>query len=756
MPELDLIIIAEKPSVGRELAAAILTGSKKTAAGFIVGRDAGGLAVGVSWVRGHLVGLSYFEDYDPAMSAWSFDSLPFAPSDWKFKEHALKSGGAGKLLKDLKGFLKHLKATGEVVNCCDAGREGELIFRKAITHLRATTKSTTYSRMWCRSNTTKALTEAYGKRFPLAEKKGLAQAAYTRDQADWLLGLNMTRMATICLGGEHKGAKLGTLSVGRVQTPTLALIVDREEAINKFTPADFWEVYGEFPSGRGKADLTAFYEASNKTAVMGSPPKGTEDAKVIWDEALATKFVDYCKRVTPYKVEDKTSMKNQYAPLPFDLPTAQKRFAESRGWSASKTLEILQELYEKKLLTYPRTDFRYFPEDLKDQVYANIKGLWAKLAALGCKRLGVLPMPAKTVSDAAKCFNDKKIGDHFALSPTDDMSALSSLGGSAHDKDLMHAFMAVVQAAVIAIDAPAEISAMERTWVSDAKPVFVFKAKAEDCVSAGWKRWLPKPPTSKVLPPKVSGTEHPTEVELSKGTTSKPKRYNTATILSAMENAARNMGDISLAADPTTYDDAKDAMKDKGLGTAATRASILDNLAKKKYIKTVKRDLVPEEKGIYLIHQLKDRMPLITIPLSTAEMEHKLVLMENDDPKAPSRLEFLEDLLAELKRVKTTMPTGGIRRMRTAATDTGVPCPVTGKNITDNGTFFKAACLPKVALWKEMAGKSFRVSDYKDILYALHSGKPAPCFGFKSKAGAPFNACLVVKKDKLELDFGKH
>lgn len=742
-----IVIVAEKESAAGDIAKGLFSAKPKAVGRSYQGSLATGEEVAVTWLAGHMYELASPEAYNPSFKDWSTGYLPIAPPKWEFTQ--LKKSTAENAIRMAETVVRGLAGKGEVINACDAEREGELIFRKFIKPVRLPA-AMRMSRMWIHSFTPAKLAEAFLKRRPHSEYNALGESAATRDEADWFWGMNMTRLVTRTVGPE-------LLSVGRVQTPTLAMIVDRDKAIQEFKPAPFWEIAGEFPSGKAKADLTLFFNSPKKAAILGSPPPGTEDAKVFWDKAMAMRVCAAMKAATPYKVEEKNEIEIKSAPLPYSLPEIQKRANTAWGWSAADTLGHLQHLYEKGLASYPRTNSRGFPEAERDEVYAALEKVWPVFAPLGV-RLGKLALPSKAVADKARAFDDSKVDDHYALRPTGETKGLASL-----PSEEMRLFLLMTQGVVCALDEPAHYAVKSRLYTSVASPNFRFTAKGRNLTKEGWRRWLATPAEDTEPLPPITGPQEPLlAADLVEKTTRSPESFNEASLLGAMEHAGRALGDPTLLApDPSapTTDELAAAIKERGIGTAATRHEVINKLESRKYIEKKGRKLYATEVGIKLITELRSRCPLATIPLQTADWEYDLDQMRTGAKDAPSRLQFLDALLAEFNKAKKLFPNelmggaggGGMMGPKVAL---ALLCPLSKLPVEDCGKFLLFPGVTGMRFYKEVAGRQITPEEYAQVVESWSSGTPHLLDGFVSKkTGRPFTASLVVDPKERRLAF---
>jgi DNA topoisomerase-3 len=537
------VVVAEKPSVARELAAFL--GASARREGYFEG---GGYRV--TWALGHLVTLKEPQDYDPALKRWSLERLPFVPESFELKP----LGGRGfAQLKVVKGLLRDAEA---IICATDAGREGELIFRY-IQEWAGCTR-TPARRLWLSSLTREAIREAFAHLRPLSEYDRLYAAARCRSEADWVVGLNATRSYTV------RNRKSGILwSVGRVQTPVLALIVGRDEEIRTFRPEPFWELLTRYRGVLFRFAGDRFPREEAARELLGR----------VQDRPFSVHGVDRRpERVPP--------------PQLYDLTDLQRDMNRRYGLSADATLKAAQGLYEAKLISYPRTDSRYIGNDLKAKIPGIFEGLRAlKPAEVGRLDLGALPFTGRIINDA-------KVSDHHAILPTGKApGALSPVAQKVHD--------AVVTRLIAAFYPPC---AKEVTTVNGLSNGVPFRARGVRVVEPGWTALYPRKADEaredeQELPAFRPGESGPHEPTVRRGETSPPKPYTEGTLLGAMETAGKLVDDEEL----------REALKERGLGTPATRAAIIETLLERGYVAREGKAVRATDLGRYLIALIRDR-----------------------------------------------------------------------------------------------------------------------------------------------------
>lgn len=746
-----ILIVAEKPDVGRTLAAALLG---RTFSG--MGPHRGTLPTGeeltVVTARGHLFELAPPEAYDPKYAAWIVHDLPITPSTrWDFQQ--VPREDAANYIRILRDEIAaHL--SDEIVNACDAGREGEVIFRKVMRGCGAK-KSARYTRMWAQVMTEEGLREAFAQRAPSANYNGLGEAGFSRDEADWLVGMNVTVLATKTLPRGRGNWKVW--SVGRVQTPTLALVDTRDRLIADFKPQPFWEAFGVFGEVEAKADLDAYAESADRPKLLGSPEVNTERSKkVFWSQEKANAFAAAAKAPPTYAVADKKGTRTERPPLPFDLQEVQKLCSKRRGLTGTESLAVLQDLYEKrKLLSYPRTDSRYLPTKLTARLHADLARVLAEVKAthpqlhLASQEL----MPAE-VAAKARAFDDAKVSDHYGIVPTGATAGIAELEG--HE---LFVFLAVLQMTLMALDEPARYQTVTRRYtqaggVGPYAPA-VFRATREEIEVPGFTRWRKETEKkSTPLPAAQSSQATLDAVTLKELRTNPPDPYTDATLLDAMKYAGET---VDPELDPEQADALIEVMKDRGIGTPATRAGIIDKLVARQFLERQGKAIVTTENGRQLIRELRARAPDFLSAQLTAEWELVLKQMERGEAKL-NRGQFLDALLAQVVTLKQAFLAKTSRDLETAAVPVteGTPvadavCPKSQQPLLDRGPFFEAPGFPGLRLWKRAFGRTFSAAEYVALLAAVAAGKPHHVTGMKSGQGREFAADLVLNADGTKL-----
>jgi DNA topoisomerase III len=564
------VVLAEKPSVARELASFL--GARTRADGYFEGQG-----YQVTWAFGHLVTLKEPEDYDPALKRWSLETLPIVPEHFGLK--VIEEKGARTQFAIVKRLFR---AAEEIICATDAGREGELIFRYILELAGGTKKPA--RRLWLSSLTETAIRDAFRRLRPLSDYDGLYAAARCRSEADWIVGLNATRNYTV------RYRSSGTLwSVGRVQTPVLAMIVHRDDEIRTFKPEPFWEL------------LTRYREVTFKFA--GERFAKEEDARTLLGRVQGQPFVIQGVERKEERVQP---------PQLYDLTELQRDMNRRFGLSADATLKAAQALYERKAITYPRTDSRYLGSDMKGQVPRILDELRS------LKPTEISKLDLRALAFTGRVIDDKKVSDHHAIIPTGKPpGALSPNEETVYDAIVVR---------LIAVFYPACVK--EVTSVTGTSNGVPFRAKGVRVLEPGWTVLYPRKEEDKKddeqeLPEFRAGESGPHEPFVRRGETTPPKPFTESTLLGAMETAGKLVTDEQL----------KEALKERGLGTPATRAAIIETLLARGYIVRMKKVLAATDLGRYLVALVRDRA--LKSPELTGEWEAKLKEVERGqlDPR---------------------------------------------------------------------------------------------------------------------------
>jgi DNA topoisomerase III len=715
------LVIAEKPSVARDLASA-LPGSYKQAKEktHLEGDD-----YVITWAVGHLVGLAEPDAYDPKLKKWRFADLPIIPDEFKLVPNDER---AAKQLRAIHKLMADPEVD-QIVNACDAGREGELIF--AYVYDTAKVKKPV-QRLWLSSMTKKAIGEAFGHLRDGEEMKPLEAAARSRSEADWVVGMNATRAASIRLRAAFDGA----VSLGRVQTPTLALVARREEEIRAFKPEPYWLVEARF-------------EATQSRAYTGRYLGG----KRLPAEAEAAAIVEACtdKPGEITKLEKKEERERPQ--LLYDLTSLQRHANTLYGFSARRTLAAAQRLYEEhKALTYPRTNSRYLTGDMIGEIKPT-----AELVGRGPQyRRGAEYVLSLDKLPLGRVVNDQKVQDHHAIVPTRSEHDLGRMG-----QDELKVYDLVAKR-FLAVFHPEAV--YERTRVETTVEEHVFRTSGRRLVEPGWKavygeeadqpRGDDDSGGDQLLPKLDQGeTVQTLSVESLRKETQPPRRFTDASLLGAMETAGKEVEDAEL----------REAMKDSGIGTPATRASIIERLVDVGYLEREGRALVATEKGIQVIRLLNSH-PLTSAGL-TGDWERRLGLIERGEDTRPAFMhdiaKFVTDTVQELDKLKGVQ----IERAKLG------PCPICGREISENRKGY--SCWSRedpgcgFVIWKRKAGKSLPVAVAKELIESLKASREAgedpgvgrtakPVTGFRGRSGRTFRAKLKleqVEEGKWRVDF---
>ena len=726
------LVIAEKPSVAQDIVRALTP-----VAGKFDKHDNHfeNDSYVVTSAVGHLVEIAAPEAYDVKRGKWSFANLPVLPPHFELKPIDKSKSRLSAVVKLVKR-----KDVSALINACDAGREGELIFRLIVQYAGGKKPiDKPIQRLWLQSMTASAIRDGFAQLRSDAQMQPLADAARCRSEADWLVGINGTRALT-AFNSREGGFFLTT--VGRVQTPTLAVVVEREEQIRRFVSRDYWEVLASFSAQAGEYSGKWVNPAHKK-----DPNDAEKKADRLWSLAEAQAIVDAVQgQVATVTEESKPS--NKSSPGLFDLTSLQREANGRFGFSAKTTLQLAQSLYERhKVLTYPRTDSRHLPEDYVPEVHKTFE----MLADSGMRHLA--PHATKALADnmvrkLPRVFDNKKVSDHFAIIPTlQAPKGLSEAEQKLYDL-VVRRFMAVFYP-------PAEYQVTTRySEVAGHR----FRSDGKVLVKEGWLAIYGKEADSddddgKTLAAVQPGESVPLSAAEAKGLkTRPPARYSEATLLGAMEGAGKLIDD----------DELREAMVEKGLGTPATRAAIIEGLLNEKYLLREGRELMPTAKAFQLMTLLRGLgVEELSRPELTGNWEQKLSQMEHG---RISREAFMAEIAAMTEHIvakakgydRDTIP-GDYMTLTT-------PCPNCGGVIKEN--YRRYACTGSAGQG-EGCGFSFtklpagRMFEPQEVEAFVRDKRLGPVDGFRSKAGWPFTAELALVFDddernwKLEFDFGE-
>ena len=707
------LIIAEKPSVATDLQK-VIGGMerKKTEAGDYFENDQFVVASAV----GHLLELSVPEEYDVKRGKWTFAHLPLIPPRFELKP-ITKTASRLKLL----GKLIRRKDIAGLVNACDAGREGELIFRYIVQSCRS---KKPIERLWLQSMTPAAIKYALAHLRTDSEMMPLAEAARSRSEADWLVGINGTRAMT-AFNSKNGGFFLTT--VGRVQTPTLAVVVSRESEIRSFQSRRYWQVEAEFQCKAG-----AYKGIWQDLSFRKQESKPWLKPDRIWDRETAEEIARQCAGKQGM-VSETTKRTKHSAPVLFDLTTLQREANNRFGFTAKTTLALAQALYEKhKVLSYPRTDAKCLPSDYVGEAKKTLS-LLSKLPAF--HRVAEQPLDGGWVRPDPRVFNTAKISDHFALVPLADHLPSKLTEAEAKIYDLVaRRFIAVFYPA-------AEVDETVRVTTVQGH---AFRTKGNVLVKAGWREvyGVTAGSASEGLVPVQPGeTVSAASAEVLEKQTQPPARYTEATLLSAMEGAGQMVED----------DELRSAMQEKGIGTPATRAAIIEGLILQKYLLREGRELRPTAKAFELLSLLRGlKIEELSEPSLTGEWESRLAKIEKG---ALSREEFMagirdmtERIVAAAKQYEgDTVPIENPIHLKNR-------CPACGGEVVE--TFRRYACTGpgcNFSIPKHPGGRTFEPEEVEELLEKREIG---PLQGFVSKMGRPFAASLrLTGKPDYKLEF---
>jgi len=732
---LKTLVIAEKPSVAQDIVRALTP-----VAGKFEKHDEyfESESYVVTSAVGHLVEIQAPEQYDVKRGKWSFTHLPVIPPHFELKPVDKTKTRLNAVVK-----LAKRKDVGQLINACDAGREGELIFRLIEQYAGgAKPLGKPVSRLWLQSMTPQAIRDGFEHLRSDQQMLPLADAARSRSEADWLVGINGTRAMT-AFNSRDGGFFLTT--VGRVQTPTLAVVVEREEKIRKFISRDYWEVHASFGAQAGEYAGKWFDPKWKKTE-----DDAEKKADRVWSEAEARAIADAVRGQTA-TVSEESKPTTQASPGLFDLTSLQREANGKFGFSAKTTLSLAQSLYERhKALTYPRTDSRHLPEDYLPVV----KETFGMLADSGMKHLAPHALTALNnnyIKPSKRIFDNAKVSDHFAIIPTlQAPSGLSDAEQKLYDL-VVRRFMAVFFPSAEYQVTTRITSAAGHSFKSEGKVLVkpgwlaIYGKEAEDELAPGEG-------SSKMLVPVQPNEKVKTETVEPKGLKTKPPaRYSEATLLSAMEGAGKLIED----------DELREAMHEKGLGTPATRSSIIEGLIAEKYMLREGRELIPTAKAFQLMTLLRGLgVEELSKPELTGEWEYKLAEMEHGRLSRDAFMREIADMTERIVRKakeydRDTVP-GDYATLTT-------PCPNCGGVVKEN--YRRYACTGQdgnsegcgFSFGKTPAGRTFEVAEVEQFLRDKHIG---PLDGFRSKAGWPFVAEIILKYSdeeknwKLEFDFG--
>jgi DNA topoisomerase III len=705
------LLVAEKPSVARDLARVV--GARKSGDAVYKSPD-----VWVTWCIGHMVQLCEPAEYDPAWKTWREKSLPMLPEVFSLRPLAPRR----KHWSQLRKLLRSSEVT-EVVNACDAGREGELIFRY-VYELAGCKKPTL--RLWLASLTDQAVRSALSALRPGADYDALGDAARCRSEADWLVGLNATRALTLL--ARRGGAQRRLMSVGRVQTPTLALIVEREEAIERFKPEPFWKIYARFHVQHG--NFESVYDGtwprakSAKKDAPGAKRGRAEDGVRLPNAAAAEALVDSVRGKTGTVVALEKKTRREQHPLLYDLTSLQREANKRYGLSAAATLSVAQELYERhKLLTYPRTDSNYLTTDMVGSLPSVIQGIAVGPYATACATvLAKSPLPVGN-----RVVNNAEVADHHAIIPTGRRPDLAGLSANARR------VFDLVARRFLGVFFPPAVFALTVVRTAVDEHGFVTRGRVQ--VDAGWQDI--DPPFRKKgdvdLPEILEGeAARVGGLRIHEGTTEAPPRFTEGTLLRAMERAGFKLED----------DELRRVMKEAGLGTPATRAAVIETLIKRTYVRRQAKLIVPTPEGKALISALP--VAVLKSAELTARWESRLAAIAGGrEARAP----FMADVRAFTADVVTaTLAAPPPENLTSSVGDELGICPICRTAVRESPRAYVCEngrdC--SFVIFKKVASRSVSPGLVKLLL----SGRRSQMLkGFRNKKGKQFQAALTLDEE---------
>jgi DNA topoisomerase III len=703
------LIIAEKPSVAGDIAKA-LGGFKRHEDYFESDQYVLTSAVG------HLLELIVPAGVEATRGKWSFANLPVIPPHFDLQP-------IDKSVSRLKAIARLIKRkdVDALVNACDAGREGELIFRNIVRYTHA---QQPIKRLWLQSMTPAAIRDGFSQLRGDHEMQPLSDAAVSRSEADWLVGINGTRAMTAF---NSKSGGFFKTTVGRVQTPTLAIVVEREQKIRKFVPRDYWEVLGTFQAAAGSYTGKWFDERFARPEKDGDPDLKAER---LWGREKAEAIRAKCLG-QPGIVTEESKPSTQLSPMLYDLTTLQREANNRFGWSASTTLKLAQTLYERhKVLTYPRTDSRALPEDY----LGTVRNTLQMFSGTGYAQFATTILNNQWVRPNKRIFNNAKISDHFAIIPTTETPrSLSEAEQKLYDM-VTKRFLAIFYPA-------AEFLETIRITRVENEP---FKSVGKVLVTPGWLavygREAQNEDTPTLAPVQSNERVQTTDVEVKQNVTRPPARYTEATLLGAMEGAGKLVEDEEL----------REAMSEKGLGTPATRAAIIDNLVNEQYLLRQGKELQATAKAFALMELLNGLgIPELTKPELTGDWEFQLRQVQRRQKTRVDFMHGIEEITRNIvdrakKYEHDTIP-GDFGMLK-------IPCPKCGGEIHEQ---YKAFQCQKCdfSIRRIMSG---RLLEGPEVEQLIRDKQTLPLQGFRSRMGKPFAAVLKLNaENKVEFDFGQ-
>jgi DNA topoisomerase-3 len=715
------LVITEKPSVARDIADAL--GGFREEEGYFENDD-----LVVTFAVGHLYELLAPEELDEKFKRWTLDVLPILPEQFGYK---VKKGQTDRI-RTIQRLIRR-SDIDRIVNACDAGREGELIFREIVENLGATQP---IQRLWLQSMTDEAIRTGFQRLRPGSEFQGLADAAASRAQSDWLIGMNATRALTKRLKSRKEKT---SWSAGRVQTPTLAMLVDKEFEVLAHVPKPFWRVTATFEHEDNRYQGTWFDPAFD----AGDDPDRKDDR--IFDAARAQQIATAAAGGSALASETRKPSRESAPPL-FDLTSLQREANRRFSWSARRTLSAAQRCYERhKVLTYPRTSSKCLPEDYRDNVAATLASFaetkrrdegFADLSAAAAR------LRESGLENEDKIFNNAGVSDHFAIVPTGSLPREPLTGD---DKRL---FDLVARRFFGAFHPPAQWERVERTTVSAGEN---FRTRARTLVVPGWRAVLADKSEEEetTLPALVAGADEANDVAVraleaksEAEETKPPARITEARLLSLMENAGQQIDDEDYSA----------VLHEKGIGTPATRADIIENLIGKGYVTRIGKALRPTVKGIRMIDTLRRiHIDRLTSPELTGEIEFHLVEVERG---RRTRRDFMSEIADYTVEVVDRAKSFGYDELYDANETLG-NCPSCGRPVIEMAWFYRCREEPArdpdcpLRFWKDISG---RYLDKRTVRALIANGTSGEIDGFTARNGRTYRGAITLNTDEWKLD----
>ena len=729
------MVLTEKPSVARDLARVL--GATGRRDGWLEGQG-----LQITWCLGHLVELEEPSHYQSEWKRWSFETLPMLPEQFALRPR--KGGGTDERLRVLKKLLKN-KDIQTIINACDAGREGELIFRFVY---ELSGSKLPVQRLWVSSLTDSAIKKAWTSLREGTELDSLGHAARCRAESDWLVGLNATRALT-CLARQAGGEQL--LSVGRVQTPTLAMIIERDRSIEDFTPEEFWRVSAHFMAqealwqGRWFRPQSTSGDNPHKEERKDTGEKEEEEAphaERLPSEAAAMSIVSAIEGQTGKLALSERKKSTERPPLLYDLTSLQRRANQRYSFTAAQTLEIAQALYERhKLITYPRTDARYLTPDQVEDLPRVVRGV----GGIGVYAPFCEAILERNIDPGKRVVNADEVGDHHAIIPTGKTPNSTRL--EANEKRI---FDLVARRFLAALSEPAQFEITQIVVEVPPKPDQIldpviehpngeplrFRARGRICTHEGWRAIDPPPKKKSVDLPLLEADQDALvqEAQVDPGQTRPPRPFNDASLLKAMETAGRRLEEAEL----------KRALRGAGLGTPATRAAILQTLTQRGYVQREGKHLRGTNRGRALI----DAVPIDELKSAqlTGTWEARLTKMaEGKDDRDAFMADIRTHVAEMVGQIAQADPPPPERAAQPDGPSLG-DCPVCKEPVRETAKVYRCdtgrACT--FVIFKTMAKRKVSKRMVKQL---LEDGKTPTLKGFKSKKGKEFSAAIKLDEE---------